>query len=55
MQHLLGLDVLALACKGRSQVVRSRQRFRMLSPEQALSHLMHLALDRLSVGVLALV
>ncbi len=53
--HTLSVGELALVCEGRSQIVRTRQRVRMIGPEHALSHLMHLVLDPLSVGELALV
>jgi hypothetical protein len=55
MQHLLSLDVFTLVKEGRSQIVRSPQRVRMLGPEHALLHRMHLAVHPLRVGVFALV
>ncbi len=53
MQHLLGLDVFALLCEGRSQIVRTRQRVRMLGPEHALLRPMHLTPDPLGLDVFA--
>ena len=54
LQHRLGLGVFDLVCEGRSQIVRSRQRARMLGPEHALLQPKHLVLDPLSIGVSAL-